>query len=40
VLDILRSGMDATMLGLGKSGIADLSPDDISIPRDFFPPRI
>ncbi|MFB0901314.1 MAG: alpha-hydroxy acid oxidase, partial [Acidimicrobiales bacterium] len=29
VLDILRSGMDATMLGMGKSGIADLSPDDI-----------
>jgi heme/flavin dehydrogenase (mycofactocin system) len=40
VLDILRSGMDATMLGMGKSGIADLSPDDISTPRDFFPPRI
>jgi len=25
---------------MGKSGIADLSPDDISIPDGFFPPRI
>ena len=40
VLDILRSGMDATLLGMGKSGIADLSMDDISIPDGFFPPRI
>ena len=40
VLDILRSGMDATLLGMGKSGIADLSIDDISIPDGFFPPRI
>jgi heme/flavin dehydrogenase (mycofactocin system) len=40
VFDILRSGMDATLLGMGKSGIADLSQDDISVPRDFFPPHI
>lgn len=40
VLDILRSGMDATLLGMGKAGIADLSQDDISVPRDFFAPPI
>jgi len=40
VLDILRGGMDATMLGLGKAGIAELSPDDVVIPDGFCPPRI
>lgn len=40
VLDVLRSGIDSTLLGLGKAGIAELSPDDVVVPRDFCPPRI
>ncbi len=40
VLDILRGGIDATMFGLGKESIDDLSPDDIVAPEGFFPPRI
>ena len=35
VLDILRSGIDATLLALGRSSIADLSPADLIIPPDF-----
>ncbi len=40
VLDILRNGIDATMLGLGKGSIDELSYDDVIIPADFSPPRI
>jgi len=40
VLDILRNGIDATLLGLGKSSIAELSPDDVVMPDGFCPPRI
>jgi len=40
VLDILRNGIDSTLLGLGKSSIADLSPDDVIIPDGFCPPRL
>jgi heme/flavin dehydrogenase (mycofactocin system) len=40
VLDILRNGIDSTMLGLGKQSIADLGPDDVVVPPDFSPPRI
>jgi isopentenyl diphosphate isomerase/L-lactate dehydrogenase-like FMN-dependent dehydrogenase len=35
VLDILRSGIDANLLGLGKSSIHELSPADIVIPEHF-----
>ncbi|MFP5579341.1 MAG: alpha-hydroxy-acid oxidizing protein, partial [Acidimicrobiia bacterium] len=35
VLDILRNGIDAAMLGLGKQSLADLTPTDIVIPDDF-----
>jgi pre-mycofactocin synthase len=35
VLDLLRSGIDACLLGLGHSSIADLTPDDLVIPPDF-----
>jgi L-lactate dehydrogenase (cytochrome)/glycolate oxidase len=35
VLDILRGGIDSALLGLGKSSIDQLSPDDIVIPADF-----
>jgi heme/flavin dehydrogenase (mycofactocin system) len=35
VLDILRSGIDSALLGLGKAAIDDLSPDDLIIPASF-----
>jgi L-lactate dehydrogenase (cytochrome)/glycolate oxidase len=35
VLDILRSGIDSTLLGLGRSSIHDLTPDDLVIPEGF-----
>ena len=35
VLDILRSGIDSAVLGLGHSTIHDLSPDDLVIPPGF-----
>ncbi len=39
VLDILRNGIDATLLGLGKSSIGELGPADIVVPDGFSPPR-
>ena len=36
VFDILRSGIDSNLLGLGKSSIHELSPDDLIIPDHFF----
>ncbi|SOD72179.1 L-lactate dehydrogenase (cytochrome)/glycolate oxidase [Jatrophihabitans sp. GAS493] len=35
VLDILRSGIDSALLGLGHSSIKELSPDDLVIPTGF-----
>jgi len=35
VLDLLRSGIDACLLGLGHSPIAELSPGDLVIPPGF-----
>jgi isopentenyl diphosphate isomerase/L-lactate dehydrogenase-like FMN-dependent dehydrogenase len=35
VLDLLRSGIDACLLGLGYSSVAQLSPDDLVIPPGF-----
>jgi heme/flavin dehydrogenase (mycofactocin system) len=35
VLDLMRSGIDACLLGLGHSSIAELSPDDLVIPAGF-----
>jgi pre-mycofactocin synthase len=35
VLDILRGGIDSTLLGLGKASIGDLTPDDLVIPPGF-----
>lgn len=37
VLDVLRMGIDSTMLGIGRSSIDDLSPDDLVIPDGFSP---
>ena len=36
VLDVLRSGIDSTLLGLGKSNITELGRDDVVAPPDFF----
>lgn len=38
VLDVLRMGIDSNMLGLGKTSISDLSPDDLVVPDGFSPP--
>jgi heme/flavin dehydrogenase (mycofactocin system) len=35
VLDILRSGIDSALLGLNRSSVADLVPDDVLIPSGF-----
>jgi heme/flavin dehydrogenase (mycofactocin system) len=35
VLDILRNGIDSALLGLGKSGIGELTPGDLVLPPDF-----
>jgi L-lactate dehydrogenase (cytochrome)/glycolate oxidase len=35
VLDILRSGIDSALLGLGRSSIHDLTPEDLVIPPGF-----
>jgi L-lactate dehydrogenase (cytochrome)/glycolate oxidase len=35
VLDLLRSGIDACLLGLGHSSIGELTPDDLVIPPGF-----
>lgn len=37
VLDVLRMGIDSTLLGMGKASIADLGPADLSIPAGFSP---
>lgn len=36
VLDILRGGIDSTLLALGKSSIADLGRDDVVAPEGFY----
>ncbi len=38
VLDVLRMGIDATMLALGKQSLDELGPDDLIIPDGFSPP--
>jgi L-lactate dehydrogenase (cytochrome)/glycolate oxidase len=35
VLDVLRNGIDSTLLGLGKSSIHDLTRDDVIMPPGF-----
>jgi isopentenyl diphosphate isomerase/L-lactate dehydrogenase-like FMN-dependent dehydrogenase len=35
VLDILRMGIDSTLMGLGKASIHDLTPDDLLVPAGF-----
>jgi L-lactate dehydrogenase (cytochrome) len=38
VLDILRAGIDETLVGLGHGSIHDLTPDDVLIPPNFTVP--
>ncbi len=35
ILTILRSGIDETLLGLGRTSIHELSPDDLVVPEGF-----
>jgi L-lactate dehydrogenase (cytochrome) len=35
VLEILRSGIDETLVGLGRASIHDLTPQDLIVPPDF-----
>jgi len=35
VLDIFRNGVDSTLLGLGRSAVHELTPDDLVIPPGF-----
>lgn len=35
VLDIMRSGLDSSLIGLGKSSISELNPDDYHVPDGF-----
>lgn len=35
VLDIIRGGIDSTLLALGRSSIAELGPDDVRVPDGF-----
>ena len=36
VLDVIRGGMDSTLLALGKSSVRDLSRSDVVAPPDFY----
>ena len=38
VLDILRSGIESALLGLGHASIHDLTADDVIIPSGFTRP--
>ncbi|MBV9205199.1 MAG: mycofactocin biosynthesis FMN-dependent deaminase MftD [Actinobacteria bacterium] len=35
VFDVLRGGIDSTLLALGRSSVHDLSPDDLIVPAEF-----
>ena len=35
VLDIMRNGIDSTLLGIGKASVRELSPDDLIVPEGF-----
>jgi isopentenyl diphosphate isomerase/L-lactate dehydrogenase-like FMN-dependent dehydrogenase len=35
VLDVLRGGIDSALLGLGRSSVADVTPDDLVVPPEF-----
>jgi heme/flavin dehydrogenase (mycofactocin system) len=35
VFDVLRGGIDSTLLALGRASVGDLSPDDVIVPAGF-----
>jgi isopentenyl diphosphate isomerase/L-lactate dehydrogenase-like FMN-dependent dehydrogenase len=35
VLDVLKGGIDSALLGLGRSSIHDLTPEDVLLPEGF-----
>ena len=35
VLDVLRGGIDSTLMGLGRASIHDLVPSDVLVPSGF-----
>ena len=35
VFDILRNGIDSGVLGLGRSSVLDLRPEDLLVPEGF-----
>lgn len=35
VLDIIRAGIDSTLMGLGRSSVRELEPSDLIVPDDF-----
>lgn len=35
VLDVLRNGIDAALLGLGRGSVKELSGDDVVVPDGF-----
>jgi pre-mycofactocin synthase len=35
VLDVLRNGIDSTLMALGRSSIHELSRDDVLVPAGF-----
>ena len=37
VLDVLRMGIESTMMGMGRSSITELTPEDLFLPPDFMP---
>ena len=36
VFDVLRSGIDSSMMGLGAASLKDLTPERLLIPEDFI----
>lgn len=40
ILDVLRMGIDSTMLALGKASVAELGADDVVVPPGFSPPPL
>jgi L-lactate dehydrogenase (cytochrome)/glycolate oxidase len=36
VLDILRGGIDSTLLGLGRASVSELTREDVVAPPDFY----
>jgi isopentenyl diphosphate isomerase/L-lactate dehydrogenase-like FMN-dependent dehydrogenase len=38
LLDILRAGIDSTLLGLGRASLSEVERTDLWIPEGFFRP--